>query len=306
MRWKDLGDYLAYVAVRLLICLVQSLRLETCAWLARGLATLLTDVVRLRADVIEENLRLAFPELSDRERRRLTWRMWEHLLLMVVEIAHAPRKIHDTNWRRYIRFANLAQITRLSLLDRPKVAVSGHFGNFELGNFVLSLFGIETFSVARPLDNRFLDRFVYDFRSGPGRRILPKNGSADEVSELLARHGLLSVLADQHAGPKGCWVDFFGRPASTHKAIAVFSLAHEAPLMIGYVRRVGGPLHLELGFEAVTDPCDLPAAERDVTYLTQWFTKGLERIVRRNPEQYWWVHRRWKDTRTKRARPKAA
>ncbi len=306
MRRKELGDFLAYLAVRLLVCLVQALSLETCAAVARGLAKLLTDVVRLRADVIDENLRLAYPEMTARERRRLTRRMWEHLLLMAVEIAHAPRKIHDTNWRRYIHFPNLEPFVRQLFLDRPKVAVSGHFGNFELGNIVLSLFGIETFSVARPLDNRFLDRFVYDFRSGPGRKILPKNGSADEVSELLARRGLLSVLADQHAGPKGCWVDFFGRPASTHKAIAVFALTYEAPLLVCFVRRVGGPLQLEVGLEAVGDPRELPAAQRDVMGLTQWFTAALERVVRRNPEQYWWVHRRWKDTRPKRAKPKAA
>ena len=122
-------------------------------------------------------------------------------------------------------------------LDRPKVAVSGHFGNFELGNIVLSLFGIETFSVARPLDNRFLDRFVYDFRSGPGRKILPKNGSADEVSELLARRGLLSVLADQNAGPKGCWVDFFGPPGLDPQSDrGVRGSTYEAPLLVCFVR----------------------------------------------------------------------
>src|SRR5438105_10780473 len=131
-RLKTVGDFLAYLTVRLLICVVQSLRIETCAVAARWLATLANDVIRLRRRVVEENLRQAFPNLSDAERQRLAWRMWEHLFLMVIEIALAPRKIHDTTWRRYIRFSNQRQMMRTLFADRPRVIVSGHFGNFEL------------------------------------------------------------------------------------------------------------------------------------------------------------------------------
>jgi KDO2-lipid IV(A) lauroyltransferase len=294
-------DYLAYLAVRLLICFVQSLRLETCATLARGLATLCNDVLRLRAKVMEENLRIAFPAMSEAERRRLSWRMWEHLFLMVAEVALARRKIHDTNWRQYIRFRNKRQMMQTLFARRPSMAVSGHFGNFEMAGYTLGLFGFGTYSVARPLDNPFLDRFVDDFRTATGEHILPKNGSSADIAGLLADGGTLSVLADQHAGPKGCWVDFFGRPASTHKAIALFALGNEAPLMVGFARRLGGPLQFEMGLAAMRDPRNLPADQRGVTEMTQWFTSELETLIRANPEQYWWVHRRWKDSPPKRA-----
>ncbi len=299
-RAKLLLDYLAYLAVRWLICIVQSLRVETCGMFARGLATFCNDVLRLRGKVVDENLRLAFPELSAEDRRRLAWRMWEHLFLMVTEIAHAPRKIHDTTWRRYIHFRDKRLMMRTLFAARPSVVVSAHFGNFELAGYTLGLFGFNTYSVARPLDNPFLDRFLLDFRTATGERILPKNGSSGEIAELLANGGTLSVLGDQHAGPKGCWVEFFGRPASTHKAIALFSLANEAPLIIGFARRLGRPLEYEMGLAAVLDPRDLPSGERGVTEVTQWFTSRLEELIRANPDQYWWVHRRWKDTRTKR------
>lgn len=91
-RAKLLLDYLAYLAVRWLICIVQSLRVETCGMFARGLATFCNDVLRLRGKVVDENLRLAFPELSAEDRRRLAWRMWEHLFLMVTEIAQRAAK----------------------------------------------------------------------------------------------------------------------------------------------------------------------------------------------------------------------
>ncbi len=183
----------------------------------------------------------------------------------------------------------------------PNVVVSAHFGNFELAGYTLGLFGFGTYSVARPLDNSFLDRYVHDFRTATGEHILPKNGSSADIAQLLAEGGTLSVLADQHAGPKGCWVNFFGRPASTHKAIALFALANDAPVMVGFARRAGSPLQFEMGLAATLDPRDLAAAERGVTELTQWYTSQFETLIRRDPDQYWWVHRRWKDAPPKRA-----
>jgi Kdo2-lipid IVA lauroyltransferase/acyltransferase len=306
MRLKDVGDYLAYLLVRLLICVAQAVRIETCAVVARWLAILTSDWIPLRGPVIEENLRLAFPELSAEDRRRLTRRMWGHLFLMLAEIAQAPRKIHDTNWRQYIRFKNKRPMMRTLFDNRPKVVVSGHFGNFELAGYTLGLFGFETYSVVRPLDNRFLDRFIRQFRTATGQHILAKNGSAGEIAELLSRRRMLSVLADQNAGSKGCRVDFFGRPASTHKAIALFSLANDAPLLVGFARRLDRPLEYEMGFDAVADPRQLNSSQSGVVELTQWFTHCLEQLIRGAPDQYWWIHRRWKDNRPARGRSQAA
>jgi KDO2-lipid IV(A) lauroyltransferase len=228
--------------------------------------------------------------------------MWEHLFLMLAEIAHFPRKVHDTNWREYIRFKNEAWMMRELFRHRPRVFVSGHYGNFELAGYTMGLFGFPTFTVARPLDNPYLDRFVNHFRALKGQYILPKRGSAAEAAELLEGRGTLGVLADQHAGPKGCWVNFFGRPASTHKAIAVFALTNNAPLMVGYARRLGRPMQYEMGLEAMLEPAAMESALNDVTALTQWFTNELETVVRRAPDQYWWVHRRWRDDRRSKSR----
>jgi KDO2-lipid IV(A) lauroyltransferase len=262
-------------------------------------------VAPLRRQVINENLKRAFPQLSDRARNDLARRMWEHLFLMVCEIAHAPRKIHDTNWRAYIRFRNYGPMMRLLWSERPKVFVAGHFGNFELAGYTMGMFGFPTYAVARPLDNKYVDRFVKRFRETKGQHILAKQGSADEIAELLAHNRTLSVLGDQHAGPKGVWVDFFGTPASTHKAIALFALTNNAPLAVGYGRRLGKPLHYEMGVEAIADPAETAAETRGLVELTQWFTTTLEKLILRAPEQYWWVHRRWKGVPPARARKAA-
>ncbi len=305
---RHIGDYFAYLAVRLLICVVQAVSIDTCVAVACWLAGFCSDRLRLRRAIIDENLRHAFPEKSDAQRDVICRKMWEHLFVMVVEMAHAPRKIHDTNWRDYCTLVEPALMMRTLFDERPTILLSGHYGNFELSSYVLGLLGFHVYGIARPLDNEYLDRFVNRFRGASGQHIVSKNGSATVIDALMARGGNLGFLVDQHAGPKGCYVQFFGRPASTHKAIAVFALGYQAPLLLGFGRRLGKPLHFEVGSYALADPRNLPAAEATAPALTQWFTTRLEELVRAAPEQYWWVHRRWKDMREPRrtAQRKAA
>jgi Kdo2-lipid IVA lauroyltransferase/acyltransferase len=295
----NLLDYLVYLAVRIFVCVVQATPLETCERVARWVAVLACDVLRIRQNVIDDNLRHAFPRLRAHERHQLTRGMWEHLMLFLVEIVHAPRKIHHTNWRDYITLYDADKIIRTFFLDRPSVVICGHYGNFELSGYALGILGFPTYTIARPLDNPYLDRFLNAFRGLTGQFILNKNGSSGQIEALLAQGGILAMLADQYAGPKGCWVDFFGRPASSHKAIALFSLTSDAPALFCYARRTGRILHHELGTTGILDPLQLPAEMRTVGAITQWYTEQMEYTIRQAPEQYWWLHRRWKDPRPK-------
>ena len=291
---RRLSDCLAYLLVRVLISLIQAVKLQTCQSVSWWLAVIAVDVIRLRRGTIDENLRNAFPALAPRQRHAMARRMWEHLFLMVCEIAHAPRKIHETNWRRYFRVHRKRDAVRYLLDQRPIVLVSGHFGNFELTSYMVGLLGFPTYAIARPLDNPLLDRYLNRFRSANGQFILPKEGSAAQVDAVLRSGRALALLGDQAAGPKGCWVDFLGRPASCHKGVALFTLVSGAPLLVCFGRRVGGPLEIELGVEAIADPAVGGDELAGVKSLTQWYNHSLERIILAAPEQYWWVHRRWK------------
>lgn len=304
---QALKDWLAYLALRVFVCLVQTLSLETCERWTRLIAWLASDVVRLRDKVVEENLRLAYPRLNDRQRRKLKRRMWRHLLLMVCEIAHAPRKIHDTNWRNYFSIPGQRALVRVMLDGRPVVLVSGHFGNFEIASYITGLLGFPTYAIARTLDNRFVDAYIRRFREANGQFILPKEGSAKLADRVLKSGGIIALLGDQSAGSKGCWVDFMGRPASSHKAVALFALSGGAPLVVSFALRNGGPLHFELGLGGIADPAAPGPEMASVHSLTQWYNSVLESAVRLAPEQYWWVHRRWKGTPPQRkSRAKAA
>ena len=299
--WRRAIDFGVYVVVRLLAGFVQAMPLSICEKGSELLATLAGRVLRIRHQVVDENLRIAFPELNEHERAGMTWRMWRHLFLMCAEIAHTPRKVHRTNWREHSRIVDMEKFVRTLLCGRPLVLISAHYGNFELGGYLMGLFGFPTYTVARQLDNRYLDRYINEFRGRTGQYILPKKGSGDDIKRVLDQGGILTLLGDQSAGKKGCWVTFFGRPASTHKAVSLFSLGNDAPTMVSYARRLGKPLQYEVGPEAIIDPRDAEFSLGTVPLLAQWYTEHLENLIRRAPDQYWWLHRRWKGQPTARA-----
>jgi KDO2-lipid IV(A) lauroyltransferase len=303
MRLRLPVHLLVYFVVRLVICFLQALPIDTCQRLSRMLAVLAHDILRVRRGVVDDNLRHAFPEWTPRQRGRVARDMWEHLLLLVCEVAQVPRKIRDTNWYQYVRLNNIDPMVLTLLQARPKVVLTGHFGNFEVGGFMCALLGFPTYTVVRPLDNPYLDRFLTRFRQLAGQRILPKQGSAAQVQEVLDANGTLGLLGDQAAGKKGCQADFFNRPASCHKAIALFALSNKAPVMVTTTRRGNRPLQFEITMVGQFDP-DQPDDElKTVQDVTQWYCRLLEEDIRRAPHQYWWVHRLWKDVRKKTPRP---
>jgi KDO2-lipid IV(A) lauroyltransferase len=292
--WRRPIDFGVYLFVRVLIALIQALPLAVCETIANVLATVAGRVLRIRGNVVEENLRIAFPDISTEERATITWQMWNHLILMIMEIAQTPRKVHETNWKEHSHIVNQELFVRTLLSGRPLVIISGHFGNFELGGYLMGLFGFPTYTVARELDNKYLDRFINEFRGRTGQYMLPKKGSGADIQKVLARGGILTLLGDQHAGQNQCWVDFFGKPASTHKAVSVFSLGNQAPTMVSYARRLDRVLHYEVGPAAICDPGDPNFELGTVPLLARWYTNHLESLIRRSPGQYWWLHRRWK------------
>jgi len=163
--------------------------------------------------------------------------------------------------------------------------------------------GVPTYTVARDLDNPFLHQFINDLREKSGQFILPKAGSSDLVEKALADGHTMTLLGDQYAGDKGCWVEFLGRKASCHKALALFTLTSGAPMVVVSTTRAGGPMQFILRDHGVADPRELEESQQSVKGLTTWYNQRMAEQILKNPEQYWWVHRRWKP---KQKRKKAA
>jgi KDO2-lipid IV(A) lauroyltransferase len=264
------------------------------------LSVVLADWVKIRRKIIDENLQIAYGKLTPEQLSFLRRNMWHHLVLMICEIALAPRKIHRTNWREHVYMPDKYASLGVLMDERASVLVTGHFGNFEVAGFTTGLLGVQSSTVARPLDNVYVDEYVEAFRSSSGQFILPKEGSSTAIQELLDRKGTLTILADQHAGPKGSWVEFFGQATSCHKALALFVLSARAPMLVTYARRLDRPMRFEIGLTGIADPVELdsptpPAYLNSVDDLTRWYNEKLEKAIRLAPEQYWWLHRRWRE-----------
>lgn len=298
--WKT-RQFIGYAALRIVICLTQALPLWLCDEIARALGFFFDSVLRMRRRLIDGNLEAAFPELSPAERRVIARGMWRHLFQFAVEVVHTSRRIHLNSWQQFVELPLESESTVAEVLlnDRPLVMVTAHFANFELATYLLCLFGHRIYSVARPLDNPYLDGFVNNFRGGTGQTILSKQDDYDRIRDILAAGGKVSFVADQYAGTKGCWVKFFGREASAHKAIALFALDNDAPIVVGGCRRVGKIMKFRMTLQGMLDPRTLPDEQRTVRYIVEWYNRQFENMIRAQPDQYWWLHNRWKDNREK-------
>jgi KDO2-lipid IV(A) lauroyltransferase len=290
-----INDYLVYLAIRLFVAVVQMLSRDVARRFAEGLAWLAYRLDRRHRLVALENLRHAFPgRYTDAELDDLVRRVYRHFCNLVIEIIHLPRMLHTNNWRHHLDLEEGRTIVAYLLSGRSVLIVTGHFGNWELAGYALGLLGFRTHAVARPLDNPFLDDFLRRFREKTGQKLLAKHGDFVQMQQLLDNGGVIATLGDQDAGQRGLFVDFFGRPASTHKAVALLALEHRTPLIVVGTPKVGEPMRYAIVVEEVILPEDYEGRPDAVRAITQRFSHALERVIRRYPEQYFWLHRRWK------------
>lgn len=310
---SKLADFAVYLVVRVVVCFLQALSFRTACKLANGLAWLVYKVDRRHRLVALDNLHHAFGDGDVAARDRLVRAVYRHFCTMLIEIVHLPRLLHTHNWKQYVTVRNQHLALAAMLTDRPVLIVSGHFGNWELGGYVFALFGFRTHAIARPLDNPYVDAFLRRFREHTGQKVLDKDRDFPKMQEVLAKRGIMLTLGDQDAGQKGLFVDFFGRPASTHKSVALFALEYNVPMVIMTSTRTssfGTPGSDQWRYQGEVVDVVYPEEFKDrpdaVAALTQRFTTALEGQIRLHPEQYFWLHRRWKHQPKARGKGKQA
>jgi KDO2-lipid IV(A) lauroyltransferase len=172
--------------------------------------------------------------------------------------------------------------------------VTGHYGNWEVLSYALAVMGFEMVATARSLDNPYINEWVLGTREKKGQRIVDKRGALKVVPEVLDDHGAVGFTADQDAGKKGMFVDFFGRPASTYKSIGILAMRYEVPIIVGFARRIANDFRFRLDVADIIYPDDWKDEHDPLRYLTQRYTTAIETAVRGEPAQYLWLHRRWK------------
>jgi len=241
-----------------------------------------------------DNLRASFPEKSEEWIWRTGQRSFEHIVMLTVDIFFTPRLVKKYNWRRYSRYVKVERVKWMMQERKGLILVTAHYSNFEIIGYLMGLFGFDLYSIARPLDNKYLNRYIYGVRRQRGQKIVDKKGAAKLMPQIVARGSSLGFIADQDAGRKGVFVDFFGRKASSYKSIGLVAMTYNLPIAVGYCRRVGNRFFFELGTQRIILPEEWADKDDPLTWITAEYNKAIEEFIREDPSQYWWLHRRWK------------
>jgi Kdo2-lipid IVA lauroyltransferase/acyltransferase len=288
-------DWLQYAALRLLAMMLHCFPVEAILQTANMLGDAMFAFDRKHRERALGNLRRSFPDMPEHIRRRTAQQSMRQLFLFFVELLFTTRLIRWDNWRNYIELADFHRTLDL-LMDKRRgvILLTGHYGNWEILGYLLATIGFPTVSVARPLDNPYVNDYVLGVRERRGQKIIDKKGATSLIEPVLASGGAVGFIADQNAGSKGLFVDFFGRRASTYKSIGLLAMEHNVPVVIGYARRVENVFRFTLGTQDIIYPEDWRDQDDPLRYITQRYTKAIEDFVRTEPGQYLWVHRRWK------------
>ncbi len=287
-------DWLLYVLVRMFVLFLYLFDIETNLRFACTLGRLFWKHYHRGRQRALDNLRASFPEKSEEWIWQTGQRSFEHIVMLTVDIFFTPRLVRKYNWRQYSRYKNAEYVKWLMQERKGLLLVTAHYSNFEIIGYLLGLFGFDLYSIARPLDNKYLNRYIYGVRKRRGQKIVDKKGAADLMPQIVARGSSLAFIADQDAGRKGVFVDFFGRKASSYKSIGLVAMTHNLPIAVGYSRRVGNRFFFELGVQRIIFPEEWADKDDPLTWITAEYNKAIEAFIREDPSQYWWLHRRWK------------
>ena len=302
---NDFADRLTYLGLRVVSMLLHAWPVNLNLQAARHIGNFMYAVDRRHRERALGNLRRSFPDMPEKQREAMAKRSMQQLVMLGVDVIFTTRLIHIDTWTKYVRLSNFQETLKLLIAkNQGLIMLTGHYGNWEILGYVLGTLGFDTTSIARPLDNPYVNDWLLGVREKKGQKIIDKKGATTDVTALLGQGGTVCFIADQNAGSKGIFVDFFGRKASTYKSIGLLAMEYEVPVIIGYARRVNDQFSFDVGVQDVIWPDDWKAQDDPLRYITQRYTKGIEDFVRADPGQYLWVHRRWK-TRPKGEQPEA-
>jgi KDO2-lipid IV(A) lauroyltransferase len=259
----------------------------------RALGRVWGRVDRRHLRIAEDNLAQAFPDWDPARRRTVALGVYGHFGRVLLDILWMARRDRE-QILRHVDVTGGEHVEAARARGRGALLVTAHAGNWELHGvahgFLFGAIGV----VARPLDNPALDARLCDFRRRPGNTVIYKQRALPQVLRLLRDNRAVAILVDQNVQPgDGVFVDFFGRKAATTTVAAALALKTGCALI---------PTHTELGDDgryalAYEAPLELPASgdrTRDLQLITQRLTTAIEGWVRQRPEQWLWLHRRWK------------
>jgi KDO2-lipid IV(A) lauroyltransferase len=284
---------LEFAAVRIVATVVSLLPMRVVRRCGAALGRLAYELDAAHRRIALENLAAAFPSRPERERRMLARAMFAHFGSLLLELlkfgTYTPDQMHAA-----IDVEGEERARQAYQQERGVLFFTGHFGYWEIQAIVEPLHGHPISVLARPLDNARLNEMLERIRTRTGNSVIYRQGAVRKIlRELAANHGV-ALLIDQHLHtPDAVYVDFFRRPAATTSALAALALRTGAPVIPVFALPLPRGRY-RLVYEHPVDPpqADTPDAVRE---FTQRCTDVLEMYVRRHPELWLWMHRRWRD-----------
>ena len=286
-------EWIEYAAVWVILKGLGLLPRQVARGFAIGVVRLLYTLLPRLRKVTTINLRIAFPEWSESQRKTVERGMLRNLGWMAAEFAHFPKHSKE-NIEELVVLDGHEHFLEGQRRGKGVLYLTGHIGAWELSSFAHALYGFPLYYMARRIDNPRIDALVNSYRCLSGNRPIFKNESARVMLKVLKEAGTVGILADQNTMPQeAVFVDFFGKRASTTTGIARVALHTDAAVVPGYAVWDEGIQKYKLRFEPPIELIRTGDAERDVLENTQRFTKVIEEIIRNYPEQWVWVHGRW-------------
>lgn len=284
-----------YLAVRAATGLIQCFDVEQNLQTAGLIGSIFGKLTPKRCARAADNIRASFPDWSEDRVQQVAFESIRHMFqLFMVESMIAPRLISPSNWPRYVSVGNVTPLLDMLLRGERAIFVTGHCGNWELLGCVLAAIGYPLVALARPLDNPLINDWLLKIREARGMTIVTKWGATPILQDTLANSGRLGFIADQNAGDQGLFVPFFGRLASAYKSIGLLAMRYNAPIVAGGAMRIDDRFHYRMHFADLIRPQEWADHPDPLFYITARYTRALETVVRDAPEQYLWIHRRWK------------
>ncbi len=296
---------LEYLALRIWMLVTGWFAIDQNLRTARLLGRIWWWVMKRHRQRALDNLRPALGRhYSEAQLRQIARRSFEHFAqLYLVELIHGPARVNEWSWPRYVELGQIDEAIEQLLAGRGTIMITAHFGNYELLGQTITRLGLPLTAVMRPLDNPLINDLLIEKRYSSGRLTLVyKHGAAQAAERVLRSGGTLCFIADQDAGRKGVFAEFFGRPASWYKSIGLLALRHQVPIIVGHAVRVREGLRYRLEVERIIRPHEWAEQPDPLAWITQTFATALQRAIERHPEQYLWVHRRWKTQPPRRTR----
>lgn len=292
---KQRGQYIVAV---LSIGFLRLLPFSIAVWIGKQLGTLYYLLDRRHRKIATDNVALGFgKEKSDRQRRDIVIGSFQGLGQTFAEFVCLPKRAKRPNpdMEPWVAIDGFEHYLAAHKENRGVLLLTAHFGNWELIPYAFSLRGFPMHAVFRPLDNPYLNRWLRQLRERMGTTVLDKRVAAAQIIPLLRQGEMVAILLDQKTqDADAVFVDYFGRPAATHKGLALLALRTGAQVLPVFMIREGGRhrMIIEKGIQVTRTG----VLSHDIAEATALFTRKIESYVRQYPNLWLWVHRRWKNS----------